>query len=157
MANSLTFTGMRGFRFGIGFPQNSWTLVSLCVAVLVALPVVAVIWTALTPSGDIWPHLIATSLPGYIGTTLWLMLGVGSSVLITGVTTAWLVTMCRFPCRRLFEWLLLLPMAFPAYVIAYAYTDLLEYAGAVQIFLRMVFEWGTPQEYWLPVGPCRIS
>ncbi len=150
MANALTFTGMRGFRFGIGFPQNSWTLVSLCVAVLVALPVVAVIWTALTPSGDIWPHLIATSLPGYIGTTLWLMLGVGSSVLITGVTTAWLVTMCRFPCRRLFEWLLLLPMAFPAYVIAYAYTDLLEYAGAVQIFLRMVFEWGTPQEYWFP-------
>ena len=150
MANALTFTGMRGFRFGIGFPQNSWTLVSLCVAVLVALPVVAVIWTALTPSGDIWPHLIATSLPGYIGTTLWLMLGVGASVLITGVTTAWLVTMCRFPCRRLFEWLLLLPMAFPAYVIAYAYTDLLEYAGAVQIFLRMVFEWGTPQEYWFP-------
>jgi iron(III) transport system permease protein len=116
----------------------------------VALPVVAVIWTALKPSGDVWSHLISTSLPGYIGTTLWLMLGVGTSVLLTGVTTAWLVTMCRFPGRRVFEWLLLLPLAFPAYVIAYAYTDLLEYSGAVQIFLRMMFEWQTPQDYWFP-------
>ena len=78
------------------------------------------------------------------------MLGVGTSVLLTGVTTAWLVTMCRVPGRRVFEWLLLLPLAFPAYVIAYAYTDLLEYSGAVQIFLRMMFEWQTPQDYWFP-------
>ena len=53
MANALNFTGMKGFRFGLGFPKNSWTLASLCVAVLVALPVVAVIWTALKPSGDV--------------------------------------------------------------------------------------------------------
>ncbi|MCS5584605.1 MAG: iron ABC transporter permease [Pseudomonadales bacterium] len=150
MANALTITGTKGFRFGLGFPQNSWTLASLCVAALVALPVAAVIWVALKPSGDIWSHLIATSLPGYIGTTLWLMLGVGTSVLLTGVTAAWLVTMCRFPGRRVFEWLLLLPLAFPAYVIAYAYTDLLEYSGAVQVFLRMMFEWQTPQDYWFP-------
>ena len=78
------------------------------------------------------------------------MLGVGVSVLITGVTTAWLITMCRFPGHRIFEWLLLLPMAFPAYVIAYAYTDLLEYSGAVQGFLRHVFDWQTPQDYWFP-------
>ena len=150
MANVLTLTGMRGFRFGLGFPKNSWTLASLLVAVLVALPVVAVIWMALKPSGDIWSHLISTSLPGYIGTTLWLMLGVGASVLLTGVMTAWLVTMCRFPGRQVFDWLLLLPLAFPAYVIAYAYTDLLEYSGAVQMFLRMMFEWKTPQDYWFP-------
>ena len=150
MANALTITGTKGFRFGLGFPQNSWTLASLCVAALVALPVAAVIWVALKPSGDIWSHLIATSLPGYIGTTLWLMLGVGTSVLLTGVTAAWLVTMCRFPGRRVFEWLLLLPLAFPAYVIAYAYTDLLEYSGAVQVFLRMMFDWQTPQDYWFP-------
>ncbi len=150
MANALTITGTKGFRFGLGLPQNSWTLASLCVAALVALPVAAVIWAALKPSGDIWSHLIATSLPGYIGTTLWLMLGVGTSVLLTGVTAAWLVTMCRFPGRRVFEWLLLLPLAFPAYVIAYAYTDLLEYSGAVQVFLRMMFEWQTPQDYWFP-------
>ena len=150
MANALTITGTKGFRFGLGLPQNSWTLASLCVAALVALPVAAVIWAALKPSGDIWSHLIATSLPGYIGTTLWRMLGVGTSVLLTGVTAAWLVTMCRFPGRRVFEWLLLLPLAFPAYVIAYAYTDLLEYSGAVQVFLRMMFEWQTPQDYWFP-------
>ena len=150
MATTSEYFAHNGYRFGLAFPKNSWTITSLLVATLVALPVAAVIWSAFTPSGDIWAHLIATSLPGYIGTTLWLMLGVGVSVLVTGVTTAWLVTMCRFPCRRLFEWLLLLPLAFPAYVIAYAYTDLLEYAGAIQIFLRTVFEWQTPQDYWFP-------
>jgi iron(III) transport system permease protein len=150
MANASTLAGFKGFRFGFDLPQKSWTLASVFVAILVALPVAAVIWTALRPSGDIWSHLISTSLPGYVSTTLWLMLGVGTSVLLTGVTTAWLMTMCRFPGRRVFEWLLLLPLAFPAYVIAYAYTDLLEYSGAVQIFLRMAFDWQAPQDYWFP-------
>ena len=150
MANASTLAGFKGFRFGFDLPQKSWTLASVFVAILVALPVAAVIWTALRPSGDIWSHLISTSLPGYVSTTLWLMLGVGTSVLLTGVTPAWLMTMCRFPGRRVFEWLLLLPLAFPAYVIAYAYTDLLEYSGAVQIFLRMAFDWQAPQDYWFP-------
>ena len=150
MANAQSFAGTQRFGFGFGFPHKSWTFVSICVAILVALPVAAVIWTASKPSGEIWSHLISTSLPGYISTTLWLMLGVGTSVLVTGVMTAWLVTMCRFPGRRVFEWLLLLPLSFPAYVIAYAYTDLLEYSGAVQIFLRMIFEWQTPHDYWFP-------
>ena len=150
MANSSALSGGKAFQFGLNFPQTSWTFASLTVAVLVALPVAAVVVLALSPSGGIWSHLISTSLPGYIRTTLWLMLGVGTSALLTGVSTAWLVTMCRFPGRRLFEWLLLLPLAFPAYVIAYAYTDLLEYSGAVQGFIRSMFEWQTPQDYWFP-------
>ena len=60
------------------------------------------------------------------------MCGVAVGVIVGGVTTAWLTVMCRFPGRRLFEWALLLPMAVPAYVMAYAYTDLLQFAGPVQ-------------------------
>ena len=78
------------------------------------------------------------------------MLGVTFGVLTMGVTSAWLVTMCRFPGRRLFEWAMLLPMAVPAYVVAYVYTDLLEYAGPVQIGLRHLFGWQSAADYWFP-------
>ena len=114
------------------------------------MPVVAVLLFALGDSDDIWTHLIQTSLFGYIETTMWLMLGVGVIVFVTGVSTAWVVTMCRFPGRKVFEWLLLLPLAIPAYVIAYAYTDFLEFAGPLQRFLRTTFGWESMQDYWFP-------
>ena len=102
---------------------SGWTLGSVLLALLVLMPVAAVLFFALDSSGDIWTHLVETVLLGYVSNTLLLMLGVGFSVFLTGVSTAWLVTMCHFPGRRIFEWLLLLPLAIPAYVIAYAYTD----------------------------------
>jgi len=129
---------------------NPWTAATLLVAVVVALPILGVPWLALFPRENIWPHLVSTVLPGYVTTTLGLMLGVTFGVLTMGVTSAWLVTMCRFPGRRVFEWALLLPLAVPAYVIAYVYTDLLEYAGPVQIFLRQLFGWQIATDYWFP-------
>ncbi|MDP6947764.1 MAG: iron ABC transporter permease [Arenicellales bacterium] len=129
---------------------NWWSGGALILAALAVMPVVAVLLFALGDSGDIWTHLVETSLFGYVETTLWLMLGVGVSVFVTGVSTAWVVTMCRFPGRKVFEWLLLLPLAIPAYVIAYAYTDFLEFAGPVQRFLRSVFGWESMQDYWFP-------
>ena len=122
----------------------------MLLAALAVMPVIAVLLFALGGSGDIWTHLVETALFGYVETTLWLMLGVGVGVFITGVSTAWLVTMCRFPGRKLFEWLLLLPLAIPAYVIAYAYTDFLEFAGPVQRSLRAAFGWESLQDYWFP-------
>ena len=119
-------------------------------AALAVMPVAAVLMFAFGDSGDIWAHLVKTSLFGYVKTTLWLMLGVGVSVFVTGVSTAWLVTMCRFPGRKVFEWLLLLPLAMPAYVIAYAYTDFLEFAGPVQGLLRTIFGWQTARDYFFP-------
>lgn len=130
--------------------HRRWLFSALLVATLVALPVLSVFYLALFPSENIWEHLAATVLPTYIWTTLALMLGVGSLSVAIGVSTAWLVTMCRFPGRRFFEWALLLPFAIPAYVIAYVYTDLLEYAGPVQIALRAVFDWHSYQDYWFP-------
>ena len=119
-------------------------------ALVVAVPILSIPWLALFPRENIWPHLASTVLPGYVLTTLGLMLGVTFGVLTMGVTSAWLVTMCRFPGRRIFEWALLLPMAVPAYVIAYVYTDLLEYAGPVQSFLRQLFGWQNAADYWFP-------
>jgi iron(III) transport system permease protein len=127
-----------------------WQVGSFLFAALAALPVLAIIWLALFPEENIWPHLISTSLPGYLKSTLILMLGVGVSVFLTGVSTAWLVTHYEFPLRREFEWLLLLPLAIPAYVIAYMYTDLLEFAGPVQQLLRSIFGWELARDYWFP-------
>jgi iron(III) transport system permease protein len=129
---------------------SPWTLGTVMLALLAVIPVVTVVWLAVHPSDDIWQHLLDTSLPVYLSNTLLLMLGVGVSVLLTGVVTAWLVTMCRFPGRGMFEWLLIFPLAIPAYVIAYAYTDLLEYAGPVQMVLRGLFGWSSPRDYWFP-------
>jgi len=127
-----------------------WYSVAWGSALLVMLPVLAVFWLALFPTENIWPHLVETILPVYIQTTLLLLAGVGSLSVIIGVGTAWLVTMCHFPGRRLFEWALLLPFAMPAYVIAYLYTDLLEYAGPLQSMLRDLFGWQTSRDYWFP-------
>ncbi len=130
--------------------HSGWLLSALIIALLVCLPIAAVFWLALFPSENIWDHLAATVLPHYVITTLWLMAGVGSLSVVIGVSSAWLVTMCQFPGRRLFEWVLLLPFAVPAYVIAYVYTDLLEYSGPIQILLRELFGWNSARDYWFP-------
>jgi iron(III) transport system permease protein len=132
------------------FRFNPWTTTTLLVALVVALPILSIPWLALFPKENIWPHLISTVLPGYVLTTLGLMLGVTFGVLTMGVTSAWLVTMCQFPGRRFFEWAMLLPMAVPAYVVAYVYTDLLEYAGPLQVSLRHLFGWQSAADYWFP-------
>lgn len=117
------------------------TAFALLVAILIALPVVVVVMNVFAPSQGTWAHLAATVLPEYVMNSLGLMLGVGGGVILGGVTTAWIITMCRFPGHRVFEWALLLPMAMPAYVMAYAYTDLLQFSGPVQSALREFMGW----------------
>ena len=99
---------------------------------------------------SVWQHLASTVLGTYISNSLGLMVGVGIGTGSIGVSTAWLVTLCRFPGRRLFESLLLLPLAAPAYILAYTYTNLLEYAGPIQTLLRSQFGWESAQDYWFP-------
>ena len=118
---------------------------ALFTAALVSLPLLAVAWQALghaSPgSQGTWAHLASTVLPDYIVTTLWLCAGVGSGVVLLGVGAAWLVTRHQFPGRAAFEWALVLPLAMPAYVMAYTYTDLLQYVGPVQTALRESMGW----------------
>lgn len=138
----------RSFRRGTG--RGSWlTRAAIAIAALLALPVLGVIAALFQESGGAWQHMLETVLPGFVANTLYLTLLVGAGVFLVGVATAWLVTMCRFPGRRLFEWALILPLAFPAYVIAYAYTDFLQHPGPVQTLLRDVTGWG-PRDYWFP-------
>ncbi|MDJ0705729.1 MAG: iron ABC transporter permease [Leptolyngbyaceae cyanobacterium MO_188.B28] len=122
----------------------------LGIAFLVALPILVVLGSVFADSGEVWSHLSSTVLPQYIANSLWLMLGVSLGVLVIGVGTAWLVSLCRFPGRRLFEWGLLLPLAAPAYLLAYTYTDVLEYYGPVQMGLRSLFGWESATAYWFP-------
>ncbi len=135
-------------RQGVRF--DYWTLGTLLVAFTVAMPLVAVVAISFTPQQEIWRHLLETVLWRYVGNTLALAVGVGVGTFVIGVGTAWLVTMCRFPGHRVFEWALLVPLAVPAYVIAYTYTDLLEYAGIVQSTLRRLFGWQSARDYWFP-------
>jgi iron(III) transport system permease protein len=130
--------------------SRRWVITAVITTAIVALPVLSVLYLALFPEDNIWPHLIDTTLPRYLWTTLLLMLGVSAITLVIGLSTAWAVTMCEFPGRRFFEWAMLLPFAVPAYVIAYVYTSLLDYAGPVQTAMRAWFGWGNAADYWFP-------
>ncbi len=124
--------------------------VAFALAFLVALPVLAVganIFTGGT--GETWGHLMATVLPEYVMNSVWLCLGVGIGVAAMGTGAAWLVALNDFPGRRIAEWALLLPMAMPAYVLAYTYTDFLQFVGPVQTSLRETFGW-SKADYWFP-------
>ncbi|MGB0127223.1 MAG: iron ABC transporter permease [Rhodocyclaceae bacterium] len=124
--------------------------ISPIIALLVALPVLSVAVNLFAGgTGDTWLHLASTVLPEYGLNSLWLCLGVGIGVAALGTGAAWLVAMHDFPGRRLFEWTLLLPLAMPAYVIAYTYTDFLQFVGPVQTGLREAFGW-TRDDYWFP-------
>jgi len=124
--------------------------VALLVAGLLAIPVLTVAGNLFRATeNDTWAHLAATVLPDYIANTLWLAIGVGLGTAVIGVATAWLVSMCAFPGRKLFEWALVLPLAVPAYVMAYAYTDFLQFVGPVQTTLRDWFGWQYG-DYWFP-------
>jgi iron(III) transport system permease protein len=138
---------MRGF----GGPVRPGTLgwFSLGVAVLLALPIAAVVSSVFEGGGDAWRHLSSTLLPRYVLNTVWLLVGVAWGVISIGVLSAWLVTAYRFPGRAVLEWALMLPLAMPAYVMAYAYTDWLEFYGPVQSALRAMTGWQA-REYWFP-------
>jgi iron(III) transport system permease protein len=113
-----------------------WALAALPIAALVAVPVLAVLGAAIAPEGQVWQHIIHTTLPDYLANTAMLAGMVGVMVASSGALTAWLVTACQFPGRRVLEVALLLPMAMPAYVCGYTYTWLLDVAGPVQTALR---------------------
>jgi iron(III) transport system permease protein len=128
----------------------AWSAAAFLISLIALLPIIALTLIAARSSGDTWPHLLANVLPGALRRTLRLMAGVGALSLLIGTGTAWLVTMYRFPGRRIFQWLLLLPLSVPTYIIAYAYLELLDYSGIVQTSLRELFGWENARSYWFP-------
>lgn len=129
---------------------SPWSIGAAAIAGLVLMPILSVVWLALFPENNIWPHLIATTLPRYLGNTLVLMFAVGALAAAIGTGAAWMVVMYRFPGRGWLQWALLMPLAVPAYVGAYALVDFLEYAGPVQGALRALFGWQSARDYWFP-------
>ncbi len=129
---------------------DPWSSGALIIAALVLVPIGAVFWLAAFPAENIWPHMVATVLPRYLRNTLILMTGVGIFAAVTGTATAWLVAMHAFPGRRFLASALLMPLAVPAYVGAYALVDFLDYAGPLQVALRAAFGWTTAAEYAFP-------
>jgi iron(III) transport system permease protein len=122
----------------------AWFIAALCVA-----PLFASLIAALTSDWTVWSRLAETVLPRYAMNTLWLVVIVSIGTAVLGTGAAWLVTVYRFPGVRVWEVLLALPLAFPAYVMAYAYTDVLDHPGIVQSVLRDVTGWGA-RDYWFP-------
>lgn len=143
-------TGSAAMRWLPRGQSALWVVGAFIVAAMVAAPIIAVVYIAFFPTENIWPHLASTMLPRYLSNTGILMLGVGIGVTLIGVSSAWVVTMCQMPGKRFFEWAMLLPMAVPAYIVAYVYTDLLEFAGPVQRMLRDMFGWKSAADYWFP-------
>lgn len=129
--------------------MNAWRIGVPLIALLLSVPVLVVLSYLFVPAGEVWQHLVDTVLQDYVINSLLLMVGVAMGVLLVGVSTAWLTSMCQFPGRSLFEWALLLPMAIPAYIIAYTYTGLFDFAGPVQTLLRDWTGWGYG-DYWFP-------
>jgi iron(III) transport system permease protein len=127
-----------------------WTVVPALLAAVMALPLATVAVLSLTAPASVWPQLVRTVLPATLLDTAVLLAGVALLTLTFGACTAWLVTMCRFPGRALLDRLLVLPLAMPTYIVAYAYVELLDYAGPVQGGLRFAFGWTSAQDYWFP-------
>ncbi|MFM5323672.1 ABC transporter permease [Aeromonas veronii] len=127
-----------------------WMTGSWATALLLGLPVIALLFSAFSAEGELFRHLADTVLLDYLGNTLGLVVGVVLLSLLFGVPTAWLVAMCQVPGRRALQWALMLPMAMPSYIVAYVYTDLLDYSGPLQAGLRALFGWNSPADYWFP-------
>lgn len=137
----------RAFR-NSGTP--GWTLAAIFVAAIVVSPVAALIAIASDGSGDLWPQLAAYVLPQAAANTLVLLAGVGMLTALIGVGTAWLVATSEFPGRKFFDWALLLPLAIPTYILAYAYLDIVHPLGPIQSSLRAILGLNDPRALHFP-------
>jgi iron(III) transport system permease protein len=126
------------------------TIAAMLLSALVAMPLIAIFVIALTGGTNSWQHLIVNVLPRSGAQTLFLLIMTGAFTTITGVTTAWLVTTFDFPFRRLLSFVLVLPLAIPSYLAAYAFGEFLDFAGPVQSGLRALFGYQTIRDYWFP-------
>ena len=129
---------------------DKWLAATVILCCFLLGPVAALLLAAFGDSDGLWGHLVDTVLATYVTNTLLLMGGVGSVAIVFGVSSAWVISRYDFAGRDMLEWMLLLPAAIPAYIIAYCYTDFFEYAGPVQSALRAAFGWQSPRDYFFP-------
>ena len=135
-------------RFPASLFGSWWQPGILLTALIFSIPVVTIASFIFQPSGDIWQHLVDTVLADYLINSIVLIIGVGLGTFSMGVTCAWLTSLCDFPGKKLFIWTLLLPLAMPAYIIAYTYTGMFDFAGPVQTQIRDWTGWGYGDYYF---------
>ncbi len=119
---------------------NKWTGGAILILLLILTPIFTIMVKLFDKPGEYWDHIVSTLLASYFYNSILMLLGVGFFTFIIGVSMAWLVSVYDFPGRKYFEWLLILPLAFPSYMMAYSYVGILEYTGPVQAFFRNNFD-----------------
>ena len=129
---------------------NFWKNISYILIILLLTPIVMLILSSFQNNIDTWLHLFDTKLSLYFYNTLSLIIGVGILSITIGVSCAWILAKYKFFLSNFVEWALLLPAAIPAYIVAYCYTDFLEYGGFIQTALREIFNWQSAKEYFFP-------
>ncbi|MCU8504420.1 iron ABC transporter permease [Vibrio vulnificus] len=129
--------------------KYTWKTSSGALALLLVLPILAIFYTAVGYSDELFAHLMSTVMPSYILNTILLTTGVLVVSLILGIPSAWFMAMCKLPTEKWLQWALVLPLAMPGYIIGYIFTDWFDFAGPVQILLRDLTGWG-PGDYWFP-------
>lgn len=151
--DSINKTGLSDLRGAAGAPRFGFSPLSLTVVVItlgVMTPLLFLLWLAVSSGVSHWEHLLKYVLPDAILNTLILLLGVGVLVMLIGAGCAWLVTAFDFPGKRLFSWALLLPLAMPTYIVAFAWLDLLHPIGPIQEVIRSLLGYSNPREFRLP-------
>ncbi|MBJ2144952.1 iron ABC transporter permease [Vibrio sp. IB15] len=126
-----------------------WNTSSGLIALLLVFPILAIFTTAVGETNELFSHLMSTVMPTYAYNTVVLVIGTMFLSLLFGIPSAWIMAMCRLPGEKVLQWALVLPLAMPAYIVGYIFTDWFDFAGPVQILLRDLTGWG-PGEYWFP-------
>tara|TARA_R100000687_G_scaffold17220_2_gene13613 strand:- start:30171 stop:31808 length:1638 start_codon:yes stop_codon:yes gene_type:complete len=129
--------------------REPWLWAVTVFSLLLAVPVLLIFTSVFIPQKELWQHLFATVLNDYVYHSLLIAFSVGGLTLLLGTSLAWLVARYEFAGRGTLQWLILLPMAMPAYILAYSYTGMLDVAGPLQTHLRATFNW-TYHDYWFP-------
>ncbi|MEC7942081.1 MAG: iron ABC transporter permease [Pseudomonadota bacterium] len=126
-----------------------WNTSSGLIALLLVFPILAIFTTAVGETNELFSHLMSTVMPTYAYNTVVLVSGTMFLSLLFGIPSAWIMAMCHLPGEKVLQWALVLPLAMPAYIVGYIFTDWFDFAGPVQILLRDLTGWG-PGEYWFP-------
>lgn len=133
----------------LAFRFNGWLTLASLIALCVAAPILVLGWHAFDSIAH-WGHLLQYVLPNAFKNTVWLLSGVGVLVAAIGVGAAWFVTAYQFPTRSILSWALLLPLAVPTYIVAFAYLDVLHPLGPVQGLIRDALGYTSPRQFRLP-------
>ena len=132
-------------------PRHGLTLaIVAALSALALLPVLSLAWIALSGTGEDWPHLARNVVPGAAANTIWLVVLTAAGTSVTGVLAAWVVVAYDFPGRRSLSWALVLPLAVPPYLAAYAFGEFFLFTGPVQTGWRALFGFQSARDYWFP-------